>query len=390
MMLLAFEAPFPQNMEKFSMLLKKGKNFLFMAVLFLCSGIDAADTLAQSPSSSNQCQTVRKFKGNESVETILCRGADGVLREPAREIGANAHAFRGKLQYSGTFSGTSQPITRQTNMPFSLQGLLRNALRGGARTTQVNGDMALTLEISGQSVRGTLTLRGTRAQSWAISGNVTSGHCVLADHTEELVLDGTCGSEGFAGSLSIDPDQGTRYRLRVEAQLARREDFDSRDLASAAERQRNEEQAAAERLRAGQWYKEKLALAEAGDAEAMYVLSEAFDGRIRWTRIARNPEMRMFWLGRAAQRNHPFALYKLAFAYSEGDGVARDFSKALPLFRRCGELVSEVGPYCLDSLGVMYWNGEGVQQNRATARQIWQRCAKASADCADRLRRFLN
>ncbi|MBF9150462.1 tetratricopeptide repeat protein [Novosphingobium jiangmenense] len=333
---------------------------------------------------------MRKFKGNQSVETVLCRGADGVLREQAREIGASGNAFRGRLQYAGRFNGTAQPVTRQNNVSLSLQSLLRNALREGSRTTQVSGDMTLSLDVTGQSARGTVTLRGTRTQSWAISGNVSAGHCVLADSTETLVLDGTCGTGGFGGTLTIDPERGTRYRLKIEAQLTRKEDFDTRDLASAAERQRNEEQAAAERIRAEQWYKEKLNLADAGDVEAMYTLAEAFDGKIRWTRIARNPEQRLLWLSRASQRNHPFATYKLAFAYSEGDGVTQDFTRAMSLFRRCGEMKGEVGPYCLDSLGVMYWNGEGVPQNRAAARQIWQRCARTNSSCADRLRNAAN
>jgi TPR repeat protein len=78
---------------------------------------------------------------------------------------------------------------------------------------------------------------------------------------------------------------------------------------------------------------ELQAAAAAGDAEAQYLMGLAYlDGR----ETGRNLEQAVGWLERAAEKNHPKALFALSEVYSDGT-VPQDSKRSLAYLKRSAE-----------------------------------------------------
>lgn len=82
-----------------------------------------------------------------------------------------------------------------------------------------------------------------------------------------------------------------------------------------------------------------------------------------------------------AETGDDWAQYELGLRYFRGQGVQRDYSKAVYWF----EKAANAGNFkALTNLGVMYVSGEGVSQNFAKARTLFRK----SADQGDALAQF--
>ena len=102
--------------------------------------------------------------------------------------------------------------------------------------------------------------------------------------------------------------------------------------------------------------------AKLGHAEFQHRLSDLYSGI--------NDLKAKKWLEKAADQNHPQALYELATMYRRGDGVEKDQPKAAELFEKAaarGHALSQ------RSLGNMYYEGEGVEKDREKAEELWEK-----------------
>lgn len=103
---------------------------------------------------------------------------------------------------------------------------------------------------------------------------------------------------------------------------------------------------------------------------------------------------------RWAERGNADAAYNLAVIHQHGDGIARDFVKALHWYRQAARLGDRISEY---QIGLMYLNGEGVAADPEEAHrwltghrrhhvhhahdeqmQAWRRQAAALIEASDR------
>ena len=357
----------------------------FWGLLALCIALAATALAFQAPANaaSEECRSVRKYRGNASVESVVCKGADGVWRE------RTSGAFRGTITYEGQFEGITQRISARRRQSLDLNNLLLDALGGGEPRLDAAGQARIQLQVEGRTARATVSGTGNVRFSFQLSGTVENGACVLSDERERAVLRGRCDGEAFAGSLESDPERGTRLEVDIVANATAAIDLAERELDQAAERQRQELADRQAREQETRWVELQTNLAEGGDVEAMNRLAHAYSGDAGFEYVPRDHVKRAMWLSRAADRGDATAMYILAFAYLEGEGVTRDHASAASLLRRCSGAADKIAPHCQSALGVQYWNGEGVTQNHDEALRLWRRCSAAGVDeCRDRVARL--
>lgn len=80
----------------------------------------------------------------------------------------------------------------------------------------------------------------------------------------------------------------------------------------------------------------------------------------------------VYWLGRAAQANHPRAQYTLGILHAHGWGVPRDDVRAVEWFTRSA--LNGYGPACYH-LGWMYHKGDDVPQDDDRATRLMEQAA---------------
>ncbi|WP_160317703.1 tetratricopeptide repeat protein [Pseudobacteroides cellulosolvens] len=78
-----------------------------------------------------------------------------------------------------------------------------------------------------------------------------------------------------------------------------------------------------------------LRAANMGNTDAQFELYIYFS---RGIGVEINPEMSQHWLQRAAEANHPRALYNIGAAYASGSNVKQDFKKAAYYYARAAQL----------------------------------------------------
>ncbi len=121
---------------------------------------------------------------------------------------------------------------------------------------------------------------------------------------------------------------------------------------------------------------ELSAKAEQGDAEAQYLLGEAYyfgqgveedleEGVDRWTKAVDR------WT-KAAEQGHADAQYRLGEAYYFGQGVEQDPEEAVDWWTKAAEQGHAEAQY---ELGEAYHFGEGVEQDHAEAVRWWTKAA---------------
>ena len=79
-----------------------------------------------------------------------------------------------------------------------------------------------------------------------------------------------------------------------------------------------------------------------------------------------------YWLGRAAQANHPRAQFMLGILYAHGWGVPKDSARSVEWFTRSAR--NGYGPACYH-LGWMHHKGDGVPRNDDRAIRLLEQAA---------------
>ena len=101
--------------------------------------------------------------------------------------------------------------------------------------------------------------------------------------------------------------------------------------------------------------------AEAGDAEAQYVLGEAY--RIGEGVEQDNAEA-VRWYRKAAEQGHAKAQSKLGYTYYHGEGLEQDYMEAVSWWRKAAEQGHVAAQF---NLGAAYEAGKGVEQDYVEA-----------------------
>lgn len=364
-------------------LVVRGLAILFVApALFLVDVAAAQSTSA--PPAQEDCRVVRKFKGNQSIETQICRGADGVFREIERTPGASGATFRGQIFYQGPYSGWVE--TQQRRSP----GLLTSIFSGGPKKTDIDGEASLRLDFSGNTVKGQLDGSGGRRFRYTFTGVVRDGKCELTDQRTGIQLNGDCSADGFTGVISVERSGnrlGSRFVFNLEA--SRLVDLDEREFDRAVEREERTNRIAAERDRENELIAQLVREAESGDVESMRSLAAIYGGQTDLKYVRRDYAKRARWLSMAAGKNDQQSIYLLAEAYREAKGVRRDYSQAFGLFSRCSQGKSDFTGACIFHLGLAYYYGQGVAQSEARSIEQFRRCANLGVEpCQSNLRKL--
>lgn len=82
-----------------------------------------------------------------------------------------------------------------------------------------------------------------------------------------------------------------------------------------------------------------------GQKQAMYDYAQQFEdmGILGLQNPLFNVKRRNFWYHKAIEKEHPEAYNNLASIYTLGEGVEKDYEKALELYRKSAELGSVLG-----------------------------------------------
>ena len=111
------------------------------------------------------------------------------------------------------------------------------------------------------------------------------------------------------------------------------------------------------------------ASAEAGDAEAQFILGGIY---ITGVGVPQDAAEAVAWYRRAAEQGHARAQYNGGM-YREGVGVPQDAAEAVAWYRRA----AEQGDATANNLGGMYDQGRGVPQDAAEAVAWYRRSRRA-------------
>jgi TPR repeat protein len=97
--------------------------------------------------------------------------------------------------------------------------------------------------------------------------------------------------------------------------------------------------------------------------------------------VARDYTKAVYWYRKAAEQGYSGAQNNLAVMYEQGLGVSKNKSEAAKWFRKAAE---QKDAYAQHSLGILYRDGEGVPQNLAEAAKWIRRAAEQSHHTAFR------
>lgn len=115
--------------------------------------------------------------------------------------------------------------------------------------------------------------------------------------------------------------------------------------------------------------------ARAGHVDAMWHLAA---NRLAEKGGRRDPEEAVYWLHKAADGNHPMALWALAGLYLKGGGlVEADVQRGVELLQRSAQ--SGFGPACLKLAECYHQGRHGLPRDRGMAAQWVARATSASA-----------
>ena len=119
------------------------------------------------------------------------------------------------------------------------------------------------------------------------------------------------------------------------------------------------------------------ARAEAGDAEAQFILGGMY---VTGVGVPQDDVEAVAWYHRAAEQRHARAQYNLGVIYAEGRGVPQDAAAAVAWYRRAAE---QGDASAQSNLGGMYDQGLGVPQDAVEA-LMWLTIAAARPTVAER------
>lgn len=184
--------------------------WLFRRVIIACAmvgGLSATTpTVAQHGRACRQ--VVIESGGRRERETVCRDGGNqaGQAQAPAQSLPPD---FRGRIVYRGNYSGTltvAGPPPRRLN--------LREVMNSASRREDIAGDIELSLEFDGSSVRGTFQPTGRLGRS-RLSGSRRGDECRLHD-PDGWPWIGRCDRSGFDGSANSLEGQNPAVRIGFE------------------------------------------------------------------------------------------------------------------------------------------------------------------------------
>lgn len=110
--------------------------------------------------------------------------------------------------------------------------------------------------------------------------------------------------------------------------------------------------------------------AEAGDPQAMFLLSQLYE---RGQGVPRDEQQALSWLRAAAEAGYAPACHNLGDRYLNGDGVPRDPARAASWWRQAAVRGLPVAQY---NLGTLYYRGLGVPADPAQAAWWYREAAR--------------
>jgi TPR repeat protein len=120
--------------------------------------------------------------------------------------------------------------------------------------------------------------------------------------------------------------------------------------------------------------------AEAGDADAQYLLGKLFREGLG---VEKDPREGLRWTRKAAEQDHRVALWALGWIYESGEGVQRNDREALRWYRKAAD--NGFG-LAMNNVGWMYANGKGVAKDYEEAVRWYRKAiAKGSAPAMNNL-----
>ena len=111
----------------------------------------------------------------------------------------------------------------------------------------------------------------------------------------------------------------------------------------------------------GSNFESTKAFAEQGDADAQYNLADMYYvGQYKYPKVEKDDKQAIKWFRKAAEQNHPHALYRLGVLYHNGLGVEKDEKEAVKWYRKAAE---HNLPEAQTAIGDMYTEGRGVKKD---------------------------
>jgi len=109
-----------------------------------------------------------------------------------------------------------------------------------------------------------------------------------------------------------------------------------------------------------------LKAAKSGDSEGQFQAASFYITKGDFKEARR-------WLGKAAKQDNSNAMCLLGDLYYHGQGVEKDFNKAMKIYKLAVMLKNPLASY---QLGTMYYNGHGISVNYAEALRLFKQGGK--------------
>lgn len=187
------------------------------------------------------------------------------------------------------------------------------------------------------------------------------------------------GNLTFGFSLDVISARGQRsYHYESSGQVLANGNTPSKASATYQNQQNAEKERALAVAKAKAEMDRMIALANAGNVDAMIILADKYgsgDG------VARDTSERIRWLRRAATAGRASAMFDLGVALSEGSGVQQNATEAAKWFK--GAAAKGVVE-AMFNLGIMAKKGEGMQPSLSVARSWMSQAAEKGYDPAIR------
>ena len=110
--------------------------------------------------------------------------------------------------------------------------------------------------------------------------------------------------------------------------------------------------------------------AEQGDVNAQYSLGQIYR---KGEGVSRDYAKAVKWYRKAAEQGYADAQFKLGVMYHNGKGVPQDDAEAVKWYRKAAE---QGNSYAQRNIGVMYHNGKGVKQDTTEAVKWYRKAAE--------------
>ena len=110
--------------------------------------------------------------------------------------------------------------------------------------------------------------------------------------------------------------------------------------------------------------------AEQGDVRAQYRLGHRY---YEGNGVTKDYTKAVFWIRKAAEQGNSYAQNDLGYCYKNGNGVPKDYSQAVYWYRKAADQGNDAGQ---NNLGLCYYGGEGVSKDYSQAVYWFRKAAE--------------